>query len=205
MSESNGVNEHTGMMSHTRSLSEPELSPLRKTEEEEQAWITANKKAAASQARRSNSLTRSGSVKDLIYKFSGPDHVPGSSLVTSSPVRSLDSPIPSISVTPPLRETRPALRQSTTDSNQGSTKDGQKTQEIDSPNTASTTEVNATQKMDSHQGGSTTNNDNSLKTHTADSGRDSVADSGMGSVSDTAEARRVTDRHRMNKSPIHSA
>ncbi|XP_037835243.1 uncharacterized protein LOC108228658 isoform X3 [Kryptolebias marmoratus] len=139
---------------------------------------------------RSSNLQRTGSVKDLIGKFSGPDHVLGSSLPLSlcsgprrfvkypsmealnfpkpklSPVKSSPSApsaaeqVPSIVVNP-FRETK-----------RNGTESALKH--------AATSKITA--RIDCPVGGSTqkTRSEPRSKPQTADSGRDSVADSGMG-------------------------
>lgn len=150
-------------------------------EEAEQALRASHKKPAAGLSRSTN-LHRAGSVKDLITKFSGSDHVSSSSspqspssgtgkvsksasaealyspkstssLSTPSSVGQAEGPVPSITLTPPCRATIQDVAQSA----QRSTKSSQIAVRIDCP-----VEGSAEKKK---------------------SGRDSVADSGMGSVS----------------------
>ncbi|XP_067429895.1 myosin-14 isoform X2 [Thunnus thynnus] len=171
------------------------LSPHQTTNKEEagQAWRVSEKKPAAGLSRSSN-LRRAGSIKDLISKFSGPDHIyssgspqspssgvgqvpkftstkalesPKSKSSPSTPSisRKDESPIPRITVTPPFRET-----------NQNEVawaQSGRRTSQI-------------TARIDCPVGGSIEKADSDArsKTQTTDSGRDSVADSGMGSESE---------------------
>ncbi|XP_031133399.1 cingulin-like protein 1 [Sander lucioperca] len=170
------------------------LSPRQTTNEEEaeQAWRASHKKAAAGLPRSSN-LHRAGSVKNLISKFSGQDHVSSSgspqslssgtevpksasadnlespksksSPSTPSGVGRDESPVPSITVTPPLMGTSQNVAQS-------------------AQRSISTSQISA--RIDCPVGGSLkkTNSEPRGKTQTTDSGRDSVADSGMGSESE---------------------
>ncbi|XP_073334758.1 uncharacterized protein [Pagrus major] len=149
-------------------------------EEAEQAWRANPKKLSG--LSRGSSLRRAGSIKDLITKFSGPDHIssskspqspssgagrvtlesPKSKSSPSSPssVGQYESPVPSITVTPSFMDTS----QNEADSTQTDTKTSQITARIDCP-----------------VGGSAEKTD---QKQTPDSGRDSVADSGMGSESE---------------------
>lgn len=186
------MSEHPGVTSHTpgESSSSPTSLALHHTtneeEEAERAWQAYRKKSAGG-------LTRTGSVKNLITRFSGPDHAPGSPQSQSpSPVGTLpnaiskscpstpsrtrpaDSPVPSISVTPPFSETR---------ASQGEVQRAQAGAE-GSPATAKTDHLksgggksSAAQKTSGAEPGRRA------------AGRDSVADSGMGSVSGEARGK----------------
>lgn len=160
-----------------------------------QAWGSSQKKPPAGLSHIS-SLYRSGSIKDLISKFSGLDRdfcsgslrrarlykaasievldfpgfysapaTPSSFEEVESPVfKEVESPIPSITVTPPFTEstqTEPRSAQKNTVPSQNSAR-------IDCPVRGSAA------KTDSKP---------SNTTQTTHSGNDSVADSGMGSVS----------------------
>ncbi|XP_039636356.1 uncharacterized protein LOC120545814 isoform X1 [Perca fluviatilis] len=171
------------------------LSPRQTTNEEEaeQAGRASPRKAAAGLPRSSN-LHRAGSVKNLISKFSGPDHVSSSgspqslssgtgqvpksasaeaikspksksSWSTPSGVGRDESPVPSITVTPPLMGASQNAAQS-------------------AQRSINTSQISA--RIDCPVGGSfeKTNSEPRRKTQIADSGRDSVADSGMGSESE---------------------
>ncbi|XP_061603362.1 uncharacterized protein LOC133465038 isoform X4 [Phyllopteryx taeniolatus] len=180
----------TNNMHTPASSSQSPLSPQQRTdkEEAEQNWRASQRKAGLS------NLQRTSSIKDLISKFSGPEHdlYLGSSLglfsaagrdpkFTSfetilSPKSKLsptvisrdDSPLPSISVTPPFREEiQRAAESSLTDAGIS-----QITARIDCPVGSSS------QRTDSNK--------------TKDSGRDSVADSGMGSEPES-ESNKQTD------------
>ncbi|XP_034565653.1 cingulin-like protein 1 isoform X4 [Notolabrus celidotus] len=145
----------------------------------------ASQKSSAVLTRNSN-LRRAGSIKDLISKFSGPEHAsapqsPSSgsqkspfaeplgspkskmSLTTLSSVGQDKSPVPSICVTPPVRQNS----QNRADSAQSGTKTNQITARIDCP-----------------LGDGSEKTEAKRKTQTTDSSRDSVADSGMGSESE---------------------
>ena len=150
-------------------------------EEEEQAWRASPKSRDLKGLSCGSSLRRAGSIKDLINKFSGPDHDSSSrspqspssgagqialespksksSPCSPSSVGQYESPVPSITVTPSVMDTS----QNKAGSTQTDTKNSQITARIDCP-----------------VGGSA---DKTNQTRTPDSGRDSVADSGMGSVS----------------------
>ncbi|KAK9532910.1 hypothetical protein VZT92_010271 [Zoarces viviparus] len=163
------------------------LSPHQTTNQEgaEQAWRASHKKPGLSRY-----TNRAGSVKDLISKFSGPDHVSSSGspqspssgsgqVPKSAPADALESPksasspsaiggvgddgaVPSITVTPPFRETQNVVQSA----QEGSHK--------------------ITARIDCPVGGSAEKTDSEArsKTQTTESGRDSVADSGMGSESE---------------------
>lgn len=155
--------------------------------------MRANHKKTSTGLSRSTNLQRSGSVKDLINRFSGPDHNSSTSCLQglsfgtgrvpkSASVEALESPksqstpstprsvgqddvsVPSITVTPPFRESN----QNRAESPQRGTKNSQITARIDCPVGGSAEKTDSVPKS---------------KTQTPDSGRDSVADSGMGSVS----------------------
>lgn len=150
-------------------------------EEAEQAWRAGSKSRDLKGLSCGSSLRRTGSIKDLISKFSGPDHdsssrspqspssgagkvaleSPKSKSSPSSPssVGQYESPVPSITVTPSVIDTS----QNEAGSTQTDTKTSQITARIDCPVDGSAVKTSQTQ--------------------TPDSGRDSVADSGMGSVS----------------------
>lgn len=176
------------------SSSQSPLSPQQTTNEEEaeQALRTSQKKPSTGPS-RSTKLQRAGSVKDLISKFSGPDHVSSTSylqglsfgagrVLRSASVEALESlksqsspstpssvgqddvSVPSITVTPPFRESS----QNRTESTQKGTKTSQITARIDCPVEGSAEKTDSVPKN---------------KTQTTDSNRDSVDDSGMGSVS----------------------
>lgn len=174
------------------SQSPPSPDQTTNKEEAEQVWRASYKKPSAGLSRSSN-LHRAGSIKDLISKFSGSDHVissgsphnpfsrtgrvPKSASVealdspasksspsTPSSIGKVESPVPCITVTPPLRDTS----QSEPESAQRNTKTSQITARIDCPVGGGTEKTDSKPKN---------------KTQTTDSGRDSVADSGMGSVS----------------------
>lgn len=148
-------------------------------EEAEQAWRAGSKSRDLKGLSCGSSLRRTGSIKDLISKFSGPDHVsssrspqspssgagkvalesPKSSPSSPSSVGQYESPVPSITVTPSVIDTS----QNEAGSTQTDTKTSQITARIDCPVDGSAVKTS--------------------QTRTPDSGRDSVADSGMGSVS----------------------
>lgn len=149
-------------------------------EEAEQAWRANQKKPSAGLSRSSN-LHRSGSIKDLIDKFSGPFSGTGqitrstSKEVLVSPksklspfnlsnIRQDDSQDSSIDVTSHFNDTS----QNGTEEVRRVTKTSQITARIDCPTGGST------KKSDSKQ---------RKKTQMTDYGGDSVSDSGMGSVS----------------------
>uniref|UniRef100_A0A671VT44 Myosin tail domain-containing protein n=2 Tax=Sparus aurata TaxID=8175 RepID=A0A671VT44_SPAAU len=148
-------------------------------EEAEQAWRAGSKSRDLKGLSCGSSLRRTGSIKDLISKFSGPDHdsssrspqspssgagkvaleSPKSKSSPSSPssVGQYESPVPSITVTPSVIDTS----QNEAGSTQTDTKTSQITARIDCPVDGSAVKTS--------------------QTRTPDSGRDSVADSGMGS------------------------
>lgn len=148
-------------------------------EEAEQAWRAGSKSRDLKGLSCGSSLRRTGSIKDLISKFSGPDHdsssrspqspssgagkvaleSPKSSPSSPSSVGQYESPVPSITVTPSVIDTS----QNEAGSTQTDTKTSQITARIDCPVDGSAVKTS--------------------QTRTPDSGRDSVADSGMGSVS----------------------
>ncbi|XP_031711784.1 cingulin [Anarrhichthys ocellatus] len=163
------------------------LSPHQTTNQEvaEQAWRASHKKPGLSRY-----TNRAGSVKDLISKFSSPDHVSSSGspqspssgsgqVPKSAPAEALESPksasspstmvsvgddgaVPSITVTPPFRETQNVVQSAQNGSHK------------------------ITARIDCPVGGSAEKTDSEprSKTQTTESGRDSVADSGMGSESE---------------------
>ncbi|XP_019749012.1 cingulin-like protein 1 [Hippocampus comes] len=183
-------NETNNMHTPESSSSQSPLSPQQTAnkEEAEQNWRASQRKAGLS------NLKRAGSVKDLISKFSGPEHdlYPGSSpslcsgagtaqKFTSSETilspKSKLSPtfvirdnslLPSISVTPPLKE----KIERSDGSAQRDAGISPITGRIDCPVTG------GSQRTESNK--------------TADSGRDSVADSGMGSEPET-ESNKQSD------------
>lgn len=170
------------------SSSQSPLSPQQtdRKEEAEQTSRASHKKPSPGLSGRSN-LHRTGSIKDLINKFSGQDHPQSpysgtrqvrksasaealvspkykSSQSTPSSFGQDESAVPSITVTPPLRETS----QNGTETAQRGTKISKITARIDCPVGSSTEKPNSQPRK---------------KTQITDSGRESVADSGMGSVS----------------------
>ncbi|XP_018558071.2 uncharacterized protein LOC108901147 [Lates calcarifer] len=187
MQGKNETEQNSNMRTPESSPTKSPLSPHQTTngEEADQAWASNLKKTSTSLSRSTN-LHRTGSVKDLINKFSGPDQVspsgspvspgfgigralksasvevllsPKSGPSTPSSVGPDEGSVPSITVTPPLRGT-----------NQNEAQRGTKSSQI-------------TARIDCPVGGSAENTDSQpSKTQTTESGRDSVADSGMGSV-----------------------
>uniref|UniRef100_A0A3Q1HM87 Myosin tail domain-containing protein n=2 Tax=Anabas testudineus TaxID=64144 RepID=A0A3Q1HM87_ANATE len=177
------------------SSSQTPLSRQQTTNEEEaeQAMRASHKKLSTGLSRSTN-LHRSGSVKDLISRFSGPDRTSSSSSLQGlslgagrvlkstsdeafeSP-KSLSSPstptsidqddvsVPGITVTPPFRESN----QNRAESTERGTKTSQITARIDCPVEGSTEKTDSVPKS---------------KAQTTDCGRESVADSGMGSESE---------------------
>ncbi|XP_068562106.1 cingulin-like protein 1 [Cebidichthys violaceus] len=200
MQGKNETEQENNMHAPESSSPHSPLSPHQTINEEEaeQAWKASHKKPAAGLSRSTN-LCRVGSVKDLIGKFSGPDHVSSSGspqsplsgsgqVPKSAPAEALDSPksasspstmgcvgrddaaVPSITVTPPFRETQNVAR---------SAQRGTNTSKI-------------TARIDCPVGGSAEKTDSEprSKTQTTESGRDSVADSGMGSESEMDSNKR---------------
>ncbi|XP_042365691.1 uncharacterized protein LOC121960152, partial [Plectropomus leopardus] len=186
MQGKNETEPENNMHSPESSSSQSPHNLQQATDEEEakQAWSANHKKQAAGLSRSSN-LRRTGSVKDLINKFSGPDSVAPSgspqsptsgagkitksesvksksSPSTPSGVGQVEGPVPSITVTPPFRVTGQNVAQSA----QTGTKMSQIAARIDCPVGRSAEKINPEPKS---------------KTQTTNSGRDSVADSGMGS------------------------
>ncbi|XP_034752349.1 cingulin-like protein 1 [Etheostoma cragini] len=169
------------------------LSPHQTTNEEEaeQAWRASYREIAA--VPRNSNLHRAGSVKNLISKFSGPDHVSSSGsqqslssgtgqvpkVASSEALKSQKSksspcipssvgqdqnPVPSITVTSPLGSS-----QNVPPSAQRSIRTSQISARIDCPIGGSFEKTISKPRA---------------KTQTIDSGRDSVADSCMGSESE---------------------
>ncbi|XP_061658008.1 uncharacterized protein LOC133491124 [Syngnathoides biaculeatus] len=167
----------------------PSQSPLTTNKEEDvQNWRASQRKTGLS------NLQRASSVKDLISKFSGPEHdlylgsslglfsaagrgpkfisfetvLPPKSKLRSTVIGPYDSPLPSIYVTPPFREEiRRAAEFAPRDAGIS-----QITARADCPVRA------RSQKTDSNK--------------STDSGRDSVADSGVGSEPES-ESNKQTD------------
>ncbi|XP_008322532.1 EH domain-containing and endocytosis protein 1 isoform X2 [Cynoglossus semilaevis] len=151
------------------------------TSKEDLTWKALYKIPSPRVIYRSN-LRRCGSVKDLIYKFSGPDSVsaygtlqrPSSGLAQSTkwasteavnsnskPLSNIESPVPSITVTPPLKEEFQSIDRSL--------KTTQITARIDCPVEGDLEKIVSPAKS---------------KTQATDCGGDSMADSGMGSESE---------------------
>lgn len=187
----------------------PECSPPQSTlslhqstnkEEAEQALRASHKKTSTGLSRSTN-LYRSGSIKDLITRFSGPERISSTSslqglsfgterVLKSASVEALESPtsqssrstpgrvgqeevsVPSITVTPPYRE-----------SNHNRAESLQRG-----------TSSQITARIDCPAGGSAEQTDSApnSKTQTPDS----VADSGMGSVSKPVREDGTTAWHR---------
>ncbi|KAF7652841.1 hypothetical protein LDENG_00091580 [Lucifuga dentata] len=190
-----GKNEHNNMQSEnaaaavTSQLASSSQSPLslqqRSKEEAEQAWRTNQKKAGGGGLSRSSNLQRAGSVKVLITKFSGSDHVSPQSPASSNGFRvstlqksvsdqslfsesikpSSTSPIPSVTVTPPSSEIKNSPVTTRMDCPaEGATEDGS-AKTSDSSNRSSEAQSPKTRLS-------------------AESGGDSMADSVMGSESE---------------------
>uniref|UniRef100_UPI0037E8D690 myosin-9 n=1 Tax=Semicossyphus pulcher TaxID=241346 RepID=UPI0037E8D690 len=189
MQGKNETEQGNNMHAATSSAPQPPLSPHRKTIDNDIEQVKKASQKPSANLSRSSNLRRSGSIKDLISKFSGPDNVsaPGSpqsptfvspksafavfpespkskmSLTKQNSVGQDQSSVPSITVTPPIRQT-----------NQNGDKSGNKSGQI-------------TARIDCPVGGSaekTSESEAKSKAQTTDSGRDSVADSGMGSESE---------------------
>ncbi|XP_038589740.1 uncharacterized protein LOC119914491 isoform X1 [Micropterus salmoides] len=181
--------QENNMHAPESSSSQSPLSPQQtdRKEEAEQTSRASHKKPSPGLSGRSN-LHRTGSIKDLINKFSGQDHpqspysgtrqvrksASAEALVTPKSKSSQSTPssfgqdesaLPSITVTPPLRETS----QNGTETAQRGTKISKITARIDCPVGSSTEKPNSQPRK---------------KTQITDSGRESVADSGMGSESE---------------------
>ncbi|XP_026153728.1 cingulin-like protein 1 isoform X2 [Mastacembelus armatus] len=192
MQEKNDTAQHNMRES---SPSESPLSPHQTTNNEEAEHVRrGSHKKPSTGLSRSTNLHRASSVKDLISKFSGPDHasISGSpqsppfgagrilksvsaevlespksksSLSTPSSIGPDEISVPSITVTPPFRGTS----ENSVQSAQRGSITSQITARIDCPIGGSAEKINSQPRT---------------KTQTTDSGRDSVADSGMGSESE---------------------
>ncbi|XP_054469012.1 cingulin [Anoplopoma fimbria] len=174
------------------SLQSP-FSPHQTTNEEEaeQAWRASHKKGLS----RKTNLHRAGSVKELITKFSGPDHVspsgspqspsPGTEQVPKfAPAEALESPksksSPSTSTPGSIGQDEDAVPSITV------TPPFRETQVVAQSAQRGTNTSTITARIDCPVGGSAEKKDSEPRrqTQTTESGRDSVADSGMGSESE---------------------
>lgn len=146
-------------------------------EEAEYSWRASQKKPSAGLSRSSN-LHRAGSIKDLINKFSGPNHVSssGSPQSPSSGTAKVEKSASIEALETPKSKSCPSTPSSVSQeiSDVPDIKESRDTQ---------TSQITA--RIDCPVGGSVEKTDSKPRSQTqiTESGRDSVADSGMGSVS----------------------
>ncbi|TKS84127.1 Cingulin-like protein 1 [Collichthys lucidus] len=147
-------------------------------EEAEYSWRASQKKPSAGLSRSSN-LHRAGSIKDLINKFSGPNHVSssGSPQSPSSETAKVEKSSSIEALEIPKSKSCPSTPSSVS-------QESSDVPDIKESKDTQTSQITA--RIDCPVGGSVEKTDSKPRSQTqiTESGRDSVADSGMGSESE---------------------